>query len=272
MDVNFCNVSVNLAKVRAIVTFTALLLLSACGEFGSEAEECWNPKLLRVRVGHTILDLPRGVDIESWDGKDPDGFLTLRFKDSVGNRRTCQRKDRVPLDYGQRARLVMRDRPAERDYILSELYDVSSPLNQSLFDFRRRMPSGFVNNPNYISDYRLANAVKFVGSDKDGKRLGVNSRIYVFVYDERQFQTDCEIWTDDPSGSSPRPAFPYRCSPRWSFLMGDLIVAIDAQARAVRQEDGQRLIAPPELWPTKWAAVLEEISTYRVNPQASGQP
>ena len=70
----------------------------------------------------------------------------------------------------------------------------------------------------------------------------------------------------------PRPPFPYNCIPGWRFLMGDLVVEIDARATVVRPEDGQRLVAPPEQWPGKWATVLQEISSYRVDPSRTGQP
>ena len=156
-----------------ILTLVMPLALAACGDGGASATDCWNPKLMRVKVGETVLDLPYGVDLSSWDGHELDGVLKLRLADWKGNRQTCQRKDRVPLDYGPRAHLTLRDRPAQRDYIIGALFDARDPDNRDLLDFRRLTRSITVTdtdwqtmagNAEYLSDDREAGASVFAGS------------------------------------------------------------------------------------------------------------
>ena len=223
---------------------------------------------MRVKIGEQILDLPVGVDVNSADGNEPDGLVRVRdIRGVTGNRLYCQRKDRVPLDYGSRAIFSMRDRPAKGDYILGEILPYPSQNTHTLLARRRSQGPQFNNDSDYLADYRRAGEATFAGTlpyQTDPKR----GTIFRFTFGTRQSSSVCQLWPNDPDAAPAGGSKPYSCIPGWSFLMGNMIVAIDARLEG----EARGAIAPPDTWPRKWVQVLNEIASYRVHPKGDARP
>jgi hypothetical protein len=247
--------------IRSISVLAITLLATACQDGMVSPDECWNPKLLRVKIGEEILDLPVGVDVNSKLEGTPDGIVRVRDVPGVsGNRLYCQRKDRVPLEYGSWVTFSMHHRPEQGDYVLGEMMAYPNQDTQRQLEIRRSSTPLFSRESDYLSDYRDAGRARFAGTINrwDDPKRGV---IYRFTLGSRQTSSTCQMWPNDPAVIPGGGLKPYSCIPGWSFRMGNLIVSTGAQ------QEGQirGSIAPPETWPQKWVQVLNEIASFRVN-------
>lgn len=252
-----------------------LALLCRCSIFGWSEYACVDPKLLRVKVGDTLFDLPNTVDTPyaMWmDGSGSDdnsGILRLsnsaRMADP-GNRATCNCRAQPIADFHDNMAVVFRGDGSEPEAFRmgnsAKMYSIVKIVKYDPVSTNSLQSS-------YLADVRDIEKVHFVETidiTPKSSRNGFRTVLYRFSYNDRKMDLRCSIHDDskfESSRKNPRPAFPVICSPRMPFRAGDIIIAADQ--RPYGGGTGQKAyLNPPEQWPKQWSYTINKILSYRV--------
>ena len=232
-------------------------------------DQCWNPRLLRVRVGNALFDFPKDAyRISVPQHSDERGRLVavpnlveLDFdelrKDPL-NRSECNKKGTGPIDgkdelSGTHQKDFGTDR--QREYVVFSIYQYKPESKYPDFDRFR----------DYVSDITDADKVRLISSvvDRNGKAV-----TYTFGYGGQKLMTHCQIWDDSKMSESfrknPRPPFANSCSPKMSYRMDGVLIAMSEPPALADQAAGIRTKLLPEQWPAYWANTVKLLASYRV--------
>lgn len=235
-----------------------------------------NPKLLRVKVGDTLFDLPNTVDRPSALIMDLErkpeklGIVNINYNAHVSNpanRWECNRKTHPVADFGSDMGFVYRGDGSEpKDYRMGDkMYAIADIVRYDRnSDARYRR--------NYLADVGDIEKVRFV------RRIFLPRKIspydggeaeYEFAYQGRHMKMRCQIWDDSKfkeRRDDPRPAYPNLCVPNMPFRAGDILIGVDQRSYAGGSGAKAHLI-PPEEWPKQWAYTINKVLGFRVQKE-----
>lgn len=223
------------------------LLLPACDE-PSVIHRCWNPRLLRVKFGQEVFDLPKSVQ-DPFSSKDQDraGILLLPYGEYSAddrNRRYCNDKQ-VPFP-----------RVVARSSLMRMQTDVEL-VESLLFQIKTEgFESDLIGDESQIDRIRLLRRIDIKSNGGDA--------LFDFELDGRVRRVECFRAKTFADNDGSRIAFVHRCTPLWVRFRS---IAIGVQNTGLRTGASLRII-PPEEWPKQIKYVVDKLKSYRVaNPQ-----
>lgn len=263
-----------IARSLSTLLGTALVIstLSGCRDRRASVDQCADPKLLRVKVGDTVFDLPNTVSSPhalSADETRTDeklGILRLSYRahtSDPSNRSDCNSKTQRVADFGDDMGLVFEGDGSEpKDYRLGDRM-------HAIVEMRRYdKNNNWAGKWEYLANVEDIEKVRFVRRYSIPRKTPtINAEAFVFAYQGRIIKMECQIWDDskiDGKKDDPRPPYPNQCVPVMRFRAGDILIGVDQ--RGWRSDAGNRYsLIPPEEWPKQWAFTITKLLSFRVD-------
>ena len=248
-------------KHFAVASLASLLILGGCWQAENldvDASQCWNPKLLRAKVGSAIFDLPPGIEFRTHGEKTPPGILTISSKSRSSNpayRAYCQNKNNVPCDFSGHVRYVLKPSYGRPLPLLGEI----RPYNPSAEDKRFSY---------YIADVKDVGKIKYLRSTSTFRGKRETERLLVFGFNGREADLPCQVWGDrTPSGDAwlEGTTFAYSCAGGIPLRMDDIIITVADPNTLFNPDTKKPRKPPPELWPIQWRDAIQKITSYRID-------
>lgn len=248
-------------KHLAVASLASLLILGGCRkaeDLDVDASQCWNPKILRTKVGNAIFDLPPGIKFNPHHTKTPPGILQIAPKSRYSHpeyRLNCQVKDNVPFDLNNHVSYALTQSYGGNSPFLGEIrpYDPNSKDKRFSYYFSDAKDIRKINFPRYTSTFR-------------GKRE--TERLLVFGFKGREAELSCQVWgaqTASEDAWVDGTTYAYACAGDIPLRMGDIIITV-ATAKAQLDPDTKKPRMPrPERWPIQWNDVIQKITSYRID-------
>jgi hypothetical protein len=254
--------------VIKIPAIAFLIVLSGCWAAERkdvEASQCWNPRILRAKVGNAIFDIPKGIEFFNVDeGRPPDLlWLNLQSHSFDSNFRiTCQSKSNVPLDFGDHVGYQLESKKDGRtSKLIGEIRTYDPKSKDKRFYF-------------YLVDMKDVLSIKLIGytsrfniNPNSGRNLEVGRNLR-FGFGGRSVEVPCQVWgelTKSEDEWVKGTTFAYSCAGGVPIRIGDIIITVTDPNALFNVQTGKVRIPPPEFWPLQWHDTVAKITSYRID-------
>ena len=250
-------------KQFAVAGLAPLLILGGCWkaeDIDVDASQCWNPKIIRAKVGNAIFDLPPGIDfyIQNGNKTPPPGILMIDSKSRSSHpeyRLYCQDKKNVPYDFSNHVLYTLLPSYGRPLPLLGEIRPYDPKSKDKRFS-------------HYIADVKDVGKIKYLRSTSTFRGKRETERLLVFGFNGREADLPCQVWGDrTPSGDAwlEGTTFAYSCAGGIPLRMDDIIITVADPNTLFNPDTKKPRKPPPELWPIQWRDAIQKITSYRID-------